>query len=170
MPVTAAQMVSNRSLMELRQVYARNRRMVDSHLDRSMTGSCYPRLLNVRCASMARARLAYLLFVIVGAAQIGALAAIGDTRFSKGGIVLMVVVAVWLGFRSRAAWWLFVVGNAWLLIATAPLVASSSGHTMTGNVIALAFGSAVMLAILLSGPMRTWVRPPADAVDYLTSA
>jgi hypothetical protein len=119
---------------------------------------------------MSKGRLAYLLFVIVGAAQIGALAAIGDTRFSKAGIVLMVVVAVWLGFQSRAAWWLFVLGNAWLLVASAPLVASSGGHTMWGNVIALALGSAVMLAILLSCPMRTWVRPPADTVGYLPAA
>jgi hypothetical protein len=38
---------------------------------------------------MSRERLAYLLFLVVEAAQLSALAIIGDTRFNKGGIVLM---------------------------------------------------------------------------------
>ena len=117
---------------------------------------------------MSRERLAYVLFVIVGAAQLGALAVIGDTRFSRGGIVLMIVLAAWLGFRSRVAWWLFVVGNAWLLLASAPLLASG-GHVIWGNAITLAMGSALLLAILLSRPMRVWVRPPADS-EYAVPA
>jgi hypothetical protein len=118
---------------------------------------------------MARERVAYLLFVIVGAAQLAALAAVGDTRFNKGGIVLMVVLAAWLGFRSRVAWWLFVAGNAWLLLASAPLLASG-GHVIWGNAVALALGSALLLAILLSRPMRAWVGPAADDATHVIAA
>jgi hypothetical protein len=65
---------------------------------------------------MSKERLAYLLFVVTATAQLGALVLVGDTRFNNGGIVVMIVLAAWLGLRSRAAWWLFVVGNAWLLL------------------------------------------------------
>ncbi len=105
-----------------------------------------------------------MLFLVVAAAQLGALVVIGDTRFSKGGIVLMVVLAAWLGRRSRVAWWLFVVGNAYLLLASAPLLALG-GHVIWANAIALALGSALQLAILLSRPVRGWVRPPADGLE-----
>ena len=118
---------------------------------------------------MSRERSAYLLFVIVGAAQLSALAVVGDTRFNKGGIVLMVALAAWLGFRSRVARWLFVVGNAWLLLASVPLLASA-GHVIWGNAIALALGSALQLAILLSRPMRAWVKRPADDAGYAMAA
>lgn len=117
---------------------------------------------------MSRERVAYVLFLVVGTAQLGALAVIGDTRFSNGGIVLTVVVAAWLGRRSRIAWWLFVIGNLWLL-ASAPLLASG-GHVNWANAIALTLGSLVLLAILSSRPMRRWIRPPADALKYASTA
>jgi hypothetical protein len=103
----------------------------------------------------------YVLFVGIGAAQLGALALIGDTRFNKGGIVLMLVLAGWLGRRSRGAWWLFVVGNAWLLLGSVPLLLAG-GHVIWGNAIAITLGSAGQLAVLLSRPMRAWLRPAAD--------
>jgi hypothetical protein len=118
---------------------------------------------------MSRERVAYLLFVIVGAAELSALAVIGDTRFNKGGIVLVVVLALWLGRRSRVAWWLFVAGNALPLLASALLMASG-GHVMWGNAIVLSLGSALLLAILTSRPMRRWVVPPANAVGHVTAA
>ncbi len=108
---------------------------------------------------MSRERLAYLLFVIVGFAELGALIAIGESRIDKGGIVLIVVLVVWLGRRSKAAWWLFVVANAYLLIASAPLVVSSGGGVLWADVIATGLGSSMLLVILLSRPMRRWVRP-----------
>jgi hypothetical protein len=118
---------------------------------------------------MPRERLAYLLFVVVQTAQLGALAVVGDTRFDKAGIVVMVFVAAWLGRRSRVAWRLFVAGNAWLLLASAPLVALG-GHVIWGDAIALSLGSAMMLAILFSHPMRAWVRPPAGNAKYAIPA
>jgi hypothetical protein len=118
---------------------------------------------------MSKERLVYLLFVVTGASQVGALVLVGDTRFNQGGIVLMIVLAVWLGLRSRVAWWLFVVGNAWLLLVSGPLLVTG-GHVIWGNAIALALGSAVQLAILFSRPMRTWVRPPADDAGYAIPA
>ena len=119
--------------------------------------------------SMSRERLAYLLFLVVGTAQLGALAVIGDTRFSKGGIVLMVVLAAWLGRRSRVAWWLFVAGNVYLLLASAPLLAAG-GQVNWANAVAITLGSVVLLAILSSRPMRRWVRPPADALNHAAVA
>lgn len=118
---------------------------------------------------MSKERLAYLLFVVTAAAQLGALVLVGDTRFNKGGIVVMIVLAAWLGLRSRVAWWLFVVGNAWLLLASGPLLVTG-GHVIWGNAIALALGSSVQLVILMSRPMRTWVRPPADDTGYALPA
>jgi hypothetical protein len=118
---------------------------------------------------MSRERFAYLLFLVVGAAQLGALAVIGDTRFSKGGIVLMVGLAAWLGRRSHLVWWLFVAGNVWLLLASAPLLALG-GHVNWANAIALVLGSVVLLAILSSRPMRRWVRPPADGLKHAAVA
>jgi hypothetical protein len=119
---------------------------------------------------MARERLAYLLFVAAGFAQLAALLTIGSTRVDKGGIVLLVILVAWLGRRSRTAWWLFVTGNAWLLLASAPLLISSGAHVVWGDVIALAGGSSVLLAILLSRPMRAWIRRPADVAKHLTAA
>jgi hypothetical protein len=118
---------------------------------------------------VSRERISYLLFLAVGAAQLAALAAIGDTRFSKGGIVLMVVLAAWLGRRSRVAWWLFVVGNVYLLLASAPLLALGR-HVIWANAIALALGSMLLLAILTSRPMRRWIRPSADGLKHATTA
>jgi hypothetical protein len=118
---------------------------------------------------MSRERLAYLLFVVTGAAQLGALVLIGDTRFDKGGIVLMVVLTGWLGRRSRVTWWLFVAGNAWLLVASGPLLLAGS-HVIWGNAIAITLGSAGQLAILLSRPMRAWIRRPADEAGYAVPA
>jgi hypothetical protein len=120
-------------------------------------------------SNVSKERLSYLLFLVVGATQLGALALIGDTRFSKGGIVLMVVLAAWLGRGSRVAWWLFVVGNVYLLLASAPLLAFG-GHVIGANAIALALGSAMLLAILTSRPMRRWVKPSADGVEHATLA
>jgi hypothetical protein len=117
---------------------------------------------------VSRERLSYLLFLVVAAAQLGALAVIGDTRFSKGGIVLLVVLAAWLGCRSRVAWWLFVVGNAYLLLASAPLLALG-GHVIWANAIVLALGSALQLTILLSRPVHGWVRPPADGLETMAA-
>jgi hypothetical protein len=118
---------------------------------------------------MARERLVYVLFVATAAAQLGALVLVGETRFNKGGIVLMVILATWLGRRSRVAWWLFVAGNAWLLLGTGSLLLPG-GHVIWGNAITITPGSAGQLAILLSRPMRTWIRPPADHAGYAVTA
>jgi len=64
---------------------------------------------------------------------------------------------------------LFVVGNAYLLLASAPLLALG-GHVIWANAIALALGSALQLAILMSRPMRMWIRPPADDAGYALPA
>lgn len=125
----------------------------------------HDRGLRVRLRWVSRERLVYVLFVVTAAAQLGALVLVGETRFSKGGIVLMVVLAAWLGRRSRVAWCLFVAGNAWLLLASGPLLLAGS-HVIWGNAIAITLGSAGQLAILLSRPMRTWIRRPADGVGY----
>ena len=118
---------------------------------------------------MSKGRLAYLLFVVVEAAQLSALAVIGDTRFNRGGIVLMVALACWLGRRSRVAWWLLVVGNGVSLLLSASLLAAG-GHVMWGNAIALTLGSATLVLILTSRPMRRWIKPTANAVGHITVA
>jgi hypothetical protein len=110
---------------------------------------------------MRRDRLAYLLFVLVGAAQLGALVLIGDSQIRKGGLLLMVLLVVWLGRHSRTAWWLFTIGNGALLLFGAIGIAGGGGHVLWGDVIALLLGSALLLAILLSRGMRAWVRPAA---------
>lgn len=116
---------------------------------------------------MVRERLLYLLFLVMAAAQLGALALAGDTRFNKGGVVLIVVLAAWLGRRSRVAWWLFVAGNTWLLLRSAPLLLMG-GHVIWGNAIAITLGSIGQLAILLSRPMRNWIGPTDDAAVRAT--
>ncbi len=119
---------------------------------------------------MPRGRALYVLFVATAAAQLGALVVVGDTQFNKGGgIVLMGILAAWLGRRSRVAWWLFVVGNAWLLLGSG-LLLLGGGHVIWGNAIAITLGSAGQLAILLSRPMRAWVRPPTDDVGRAVPA
>lgn len=110
--------------------------------------------------------MAYLLFVVVGLALLGALALIGETSFNRGGVIFVLAVAAWLGRRSRTAWWLFVAGNALGLLFSLPLIVSglgSRGQIILGNAIALTLGSSLLLAILLSRPMRAWVRPAARA-------
>ncbi len=132
---------------------------------------------------MRRDQLAYLLFAIVGFAQLGTLLLIGDSQISRGGVVLMVLLVAWLGRRSRTAWWLFLIANTALVILGAALAFSSQTNvsvsrgadgvvtTVThptstilwGDVLTVLLGSALLLAILLSRPMRTWVRPAVAA-------
>jgi hypothetical protein len=118
---------------------------------------------------MSKGRLSYLTFVATAAAQLAALALVGDTRFNRAGIMVMVILAAWLGRRSRVAWWLFVAGNTWLLLLSAPLLLAG-GHVILGNVMAMTLGSAGQLAILLSRPMRTWIRPQADDARHALPA
>jgi hypothetical protein len=136
---------------------------------------------------MRRDRIAYLLFAVVGFVQLGVLLLIGETRIDKGGLLVLIVLVAWLGRRSRAAWLLFVIANLWLLLATIGLSLGSTTQTLTslsstgsrvthvittaspgsrviwGDVITTVLGSGMLLAILLSRSMRTWVRPPANA-------
>ncbi len=112
---------------------------------------------------MRRDQLAYLLFVVTDFAQFGVLEAIHGIRTSKGAVVVLVLLVAWLGRRSRTAWWLFVIGNGWLVLGSLPLLISSGGHILWGDTIAVGLGSSVLLAILLSAPMRRWSRPGASA-------
>ena len=108
---------------------------------------------------MPRYRLAYLLFVAIGFAELATLGAIGDSRISRAAVVALVILVAWLGRRSRIAWWLFVLSNAWLLVGSASVLGSSGGHVTWGNVITLSIGSAALLAILLGPDIRNWVKP-----------
>jgi hypothetical protein len=119
---------------------------------------------------MPRHRLAYLLFVAVGFAQLGTLVAIGDSRISKGAVVVLILLVGWLGDRSRIAWWLFVLSNAWVLVWTAVFLGSSGVHMNWGDVITGFVGSFGLLAILLSPDMRTWVRPASRRVERIRTA
>lgn len=115
---------------------------------------------------MRRGVTAYLLFMGVGLAYLGALALVGETRFNAAGLAFTLAAALWLGRGSRGAWWLFVIGNAAALVFALPLIAgalASGGAPLWGNTITLPIGSALMLAILLSRPMRDWVRSPGPA-------
>lgn len=136
---------------------------------------------------MRRDRIAYLLFAVVGFVQLGVLLLIGETRIDKGGLLVLIVLVAWLGRRSRAAWLLFVIANLWLLLATIGISLGSSTQTLTsvsstgsrvthaitttpagggviwGDVLAIVLGSGLLLAILLSPSMRTWVRRPTNA-------
>jgi hypothetical protein len=112
---------------------------------------------------VSRERRAYLLFVAIGFAQDGALLAIGDSRISRSGVALMATLTLWLGRRSRTAWWLFVAGNTYLLMATLALLVPFGGDVMWGDVITLVLGCSTLLAILLSRPMRTWIKSASVA-------
>lgn len=127
---------------------------------------------------MRRDRFAYLLFALVGFTELGVLLLVGEFRFYKGGPLLLLVLVAWLGRRSRTAWWLFLVGNAWLLFAGVTLLLGSTTRTVSnghavanldlggvewGHAIPVLLGSTLLLAILLSRSMRTWVRPAATA-------
>jgi hypothetical protein len=136
---------------------------------------------------MRRDQAAYVLFVLVGFAQFGALALLGKSTISRGSVVVLVLMVAWLGSRSRIAWWLFVAINTWSLVVAALLIGSTSQtlsgpggtHTVTtapsgggvvwGNVIALILGSSLLLAILFSRPMRVWTgsRPAPDPAHRL---
>lgn len=116
---------------------------------------------------MRRETVAYWLFVAVGCAQLGTLVLIGESDISPKGVIVVLVMAAWLGRRSRTAWWIFLVGNACEFILTAVIVlgsasgASAGSGTEWGDVIAILLGSSALLAILLSRPMRMWTRSSA---------
>jgi hypothetical protein len=107
---------------------------------------------------------AYWLFVVVGFSQLAALVLIGHSTIALKGVAVVCALVIWLGRGSSAAWWLFVVGNAaQLLVALSVVLASSSGSSFgTGidwaDVIAIIEGSSALLAILLSGGMRSALR------------
>ena len=118
---------------------------------------------------MRREAVAYWLFVAIGFAQLGTLVSIGDSTISTKGLIPVVLMLVWLGRRSRTAWWVFLVVNGLEVILTAALVlasvngASAGSGTLWGEVITILLGSLVLTAILLSRSMRSWTRPPAAA-------
>jgi hypothetical protein len=109
-----------------------------------------------------REQFGYLLFVFVGFAQLAVLVLIGDTRINAAGVFILVILVAWLGRRSRAAWWLFVAMNGWFLLGDLALLFSSGGSLIWGDVIATVLGSSLLLAILLSRTMRTWIDPPTE--------
>jgi hypothetical protein len=94
---------------------------------------------------------------------------IGDSTISTKAQIPVGLMVVWLGRRSRTAWWIFLVLNALEFIFTAALVlGSASGRsagsgTQWGDVITILLGSSALIAILLSRPMRAWTSPPAVA-------
>lgn len=120
-------------------------------------------------AAMRRETVTYWLFVTVGFAQLGALVLIGDSTVRAKGLIPVILMLVWLGRRSRTAWWIFLVFNALELTLSAVLVlgsasgASAGSGTLWGDVITILLGSAVLIAILLSRPMRAWTSPSTVA-------
>jgi hypothetical protein len=107
---------------------------------------------------------AHWLFVVVGFCQLAALVLIGHTTVALKGMLIACALVIWLGHGSSAAWWLLVVSNAaQLVVALSVVLSSSSGSSFgtridRGDVIALIAGSSALLAILLSGGMRTALR------------
>lgn len=64
-------------------------------------------------------------------------------------------------------WWIFLVANACEFILTAAIVlgsasgASAASGTDWADVITILVGSSALITILVSRPMRVWVRPSA---------
>lgn len=118
---------------------------------------------------MPRHRIAYLLFVAIGFAELATLAEIGHSRITTAAVIGLVILLVQLGRRSRIAWWVFVLCNGWLLVSSASFL-GSSGEVTWGNVITLCIGSSALLTILVGPDMRTWVKPTSRRLDRKTGS
>jgi hypothetical protein len=118
---------------------------------------------------MRKDMVAYWLFVAVGFAQLGTLVLIGESDISTRALIPVILMVVWLGRRSRTAWWIFVLVNVCEFVATVAIVlgsasgASAGSGTLWGDAITILLGSCALIGILLSRPMRAWTSPPPVA-------
>lgn len=118
---------------------------------------------------MPRYRIAYLLFVAIGFAELATLVEIGKSRITTASVIGLMILLVQLGRRSRIAWWVFVLCNGWLLVSSASFL-GSSGEVTWGNVITLWIGSSALLTILVGPDMRTWIKPTSRRPDRKTGS
>lgn len=108
-------------------------------------------------------RRGYWTFVVIGCTQLAALVAIGDSTITLTGILPAAALVIWLGFGSRAAWFLLVLLNAAVVLVTLAVAFSSpldGGGVLWGDVITLVVGSALLLAVLMSPALRAPDRHP----------
>jgi hypothetical protein len=79
---------------------------------------------------------AYRLFVVVGCAELVALWAIGESQIVVRVLIPLAFLIVWLGRRSRTAWWLFLLANGVVVLSTLSLaLGSSSGDPSAGGAV-----------------------------------
>jgi hypothetical protein len=101
----------------------------------------------------------YTAFVVVTATQLLALWLIGDSRFSLVWLGATAALIVLLAFRSRTAWWLLLLMNAWGVVAAVAIaLAGGEGATSWGDAVALVLGSGALVALLASPAMRAHLR------------
>ncbi len=119
----------------------------------------------------------YCVFVGIGLSELAALLLVGEGQITPKGLIPLFALVLWLGFGSRAARWLLVLINAWVMVGTLALaLGSSSGgsgaDTLWGNVIVVLAGSTALLATLLSSAMRVHTgghqRPPKAGLRRLS--
>jgi hypothetical protein len=96
------------------------------------------------------------LYVLANVVQLVVLVAAGVvTDFHLGALVPDAVLVVMLARRNRLAWWLLIALNGLPVLLSTTLI--GAGSTLWGNLI-LSDGTAlVLLALLVSQPMRAYV-------------
>jgi hypothetical protein len=104
---------------------------------------------------LVRASPIVALYVLANVVQLVVLVAAGVvTDFHLGALVPDAVLVVMLARRNRLAWWLLIALNGLPVLLSATLIGAG---TLWGNLV-LSDGTAlVLLALLVSEPMRAYV-------------
>jgi hypothetical protein len=105
----------------------------------------------------------YVVYVALIGLQAGlafSVSSVSDTRPAL--VALCAVAVIWLGFRSRAAWWLLLFLNTVPLLAAVAVAISTAPWAWSAGLWILVATCTAIEATLLSAPMRRHVQARGD--------